>query len=112
MPKVSEMMPDDGDQPIKRFGCCSARLSDFLGLMMFLYGVVFLTRRSFQQYINIRPVRLLKFQSPLRNPRMANFMIVREIMREYSSIVGGKKSMKEHHSKLLFKRLFLLKWGR
>ncbi|MFT4855229.1 MAG: tartrate dehydrogenase/decarboxylase/D-malate dehydrogenase [Algoriphagus sp.] len=91
--KSGKMMPDDGID----------RLSDsdaiFLGAVGFpgvpddvsLWGLLIPIRRSFQQYINIRPVRLLKgIQSPLRNPGNIDFMIVRENNEgEYSS-VGGK----------------------
>lgn len=91
--KTGEMMPSDG----------IARLRDsdaiFLGAVGFpgvpddvsLWGLLIPIRRSFQQYINIRPVRLLKgITSPLRNPGAIDFMIVRENNEgEYSS-VGGK----------------------
>ncbi len=88
-----KMMPDDGIE----------RLTDsdaiFLGAVGYpgvpddvsLWGLLIPIRRSFQQYVNIRPVRLLKgIQSPLRNPGEIDFMIVRENNEgEYSS-VGGR----------------------
>lgn len=90
--KTGKMMPDDG----------IARLSDsdaiFLGAVGYpgvpdhisLWGLLIPIRRSFRQYVNIRPVRLLKgIQSPLRNPGDIDFVIVRENNEgEYSSIGG------------------------
>ncbi|MEP4532101.1 MAG: tartrate dehydrogenase [Cyclobacteriaceae bacterium] len=86
------MMPADGID----------RMSDtdaiFLGAVGFpgvpdhisLWGLLIPIRRAFQQYVNLRPVRLLKgIQSPLRNPGEIDFMIVRENNEgEYSSIGG------------------------
>ena len=48
-------------------------------------------RRTFEQYVNLRPVRLLKgIRSPLRNPGEIDFYIVRENNEgEYSSIGGA-----------------------
>jgi tartrate dehydrogenase/decarboxylase/D-malate dehydrogenase len=91
--KSGHMMPKDGID----------RLSDsdgiFLGAVGYpgvpdhisLWGLLIPIRRSFQQYVNIRPVKLLKgIQSPLRNPGNIDFMIVRENNEgEYSS-VGGR----------------------
>jgi tartrate dehydrogenase/decarboxylase/D-malate dehydrogenase len=91
--KTGKMMPNDG----------ISRLADsdgiFLGAVGYpgvpddvsLWGLLIPIRRSFQQYVNIRPVRLLKgIQSPLRNPGNIDFMIVRENNEgEYSS-VGGR----------------------
>jgi len=87
------MMPDDGLD----------RLSDsdgiFLGAVGYpgvpdhvsLWGLLIPIRRTFQQYVNLRPVRLLKgIPSPLRDPGDVDFYIVRENNEgEYSS-VGGK----------------------
>ena len=88
-----KMMPDDGLERL--------RDSDgiFLGAVGYpgvpdhisLWGLLIPIRRTFQQYVNLRPVRLLKgIDSPLRNPGKVDFYIVRENNEgEYSSI-GGK----------------------
>lgn len=91
--KTGKMMPDDG---INRLADSDAI---FLGAVGYpgvpddvsLWGLLIPIRRSFQQYINLRPVRLLHgIQSPLRNPGNIDFMIVRENNEgEYSS-VGGR----------------------
>lgn len=87
------MMPADGLQ----------RLSDsdaiFLGAVGFpgvpdhisLWGLLIPIRRSFEQYVNIRPVKLLPgIQSPLRNAHDIDFVIVRENTEGEYSNVGRK----------------------
>ncbi len=88
-----KMMPDDGLERL--------RDSDgiFLGAVGYpgvpdhvsLWGLLIPIRRTFQQYVNLRPVRLLKgIDSPLKEPGNIDFYIVRENNEgEYSS-VGGK----------------------
>ncbi len=90
--KTGKMMPDDGLEQLK--DCDSI----FLGAVGFpgvadhvsLWGLLIPIRRSFEQYINLRPVRLLKgIDSPLKNPGEIDFYIVRENNEgEYSSIGG------------------------
>ncbi len=91
--ETGKMMPDDGLDRLRDSD------SIFLGAVGYpgvpdhisLWGLLVPIRRSFQQYINLRPVRLLKgVESPLRNPGNIDFYIVRENNEgEYSSI-GGK----------------------
>lgn len=86
------MMPDDG---LDRLRDCDGI---FLGAVGFpgvpdhvsLWGLLIPIRRTFQQYVNLRPVRLLKgVDSPLKNPGEIGFYIVRENNEgEYSSIGG------------------------
>lgn len=86
------MMPEDGLDRL--------RDSDgiFLGAVGYpgvpdhvsLWGLLIPIRRGFQQYVNLRPVRLLEgISSPLANPGEIDFYIVRENNEgEYSSIGG------------------------
>ncbi len=55
-----------------------------------MWGLLIPIRRNFQQYVNLRPVKLLKgVASPLKNPGPVDFYIVRENNEgEYSSIGG------------------------
>ena len=90
--QTGKMMPDDGLD----------RLADsdsiFLGAVGYpgvpdhisLWGLLIPIRRTFQQYVNLRPVRLLKgIHSPLKDAKNIDFMIVRENNEgEYSSIGG------------------------
>ncbi len=98
--KTGAMMPADGLERL--------RDSDgiFLGAVGYpgvpdhvsLWGLLVPIRRTFQQYINLRPVRLLKgVDSPLKNPGDVDFYIVRENTEgEYSSIGGRLNEGTEH----------------
>lgn len=93
--KTGQMMPDDGLDQL--------RDSDgiFLGAVGYpgvpdhvsLWGLLIPIRRQFQQYVNLRPVRLFEgLTSPLagRKPGDIDYFIVRENNEgEYSS-VGGR----------------------
>ena len=90
--KHGQMMPDDGLERLRDSD------SIFLGAVGFpgvpdhvsLWGLLIPIRRTFQQYVNLRPVRLLNgIASPLKNPGDIDFYIVRENNEgEYSSIGG------------------------
>lgn len=91
--KHGKMMPDDGLDRLRDSD------SIFLGAVGYpgvpdhvsLWGLLIPIRRTFQQYINLRPVRLLAgIDSPLKAPGKIDFYIVRENNEgEYSS-AGGK----------------------
>jgi tartrate dehydrogenase/decarboxylase / D-malate dehydrogenase len=88
------MMPKDGLDRIRRHDAI------FLGAVGFptvpdhvsLWGLLIPIRRTFQQYANVRPVRLMPgIASPLasRTPEEVDFVVVRENTEgEYSSIGG------------------------
>jgi tartrate dehydrogenase/decarboxylase/D-malate dehydrogenase len=88
------MMPEDGLERLRQFE------SIFLGAVGFpgvadhvsLWGLLIPIRRGFQQYVNLRPVRLLRgVKSPLAGRTSADIdmLIVRENNEgEYSSIGG------------------------
>lgn len=92
--KHGKMMPDDGLDILKNFD------SIFLGAVGYpgvpdhvsLWGLLLPIRRQFEQYINIRPVKLLKgIQSPLagKTSKELDFVVIRENNEgEYSSIGG------------------------
>ena len=104
-----KMMPDDG---LERLRDCDAI---FLGAVGFpgvpdhvsLWGLLIPIRRTFQQYVNLRPVRLLKgIDSPLKNPGNIDFYIVRENNEgEYSSI-GGKLNEGTEHELVVQQSIF------
>jgi tartrate dehydrogenase/decarboxylase/D-malate dehydrogenase len=93
--KTGRMMPEDGLDQLRPFD------SVFLGAVGYpgvpdhvsLWGLLIPLRRNFQQYINLRPVRLMEgVESPLkgRAPGDIDFYVVRENNEgEYSS-VGGR----------------------
>ncbi|QQS12516.1 MAG: tartrate dehydrogenase [Rhodospirillales bacterium] len=92
--KTGEMMPKDGLDQLKPFE------SIFLGAVgwpgvpdhVSLWGLLIPIRRGFDQYANVRPVRLFEgVQCPLagRKPGEIDFYVVRENTEgEYSSIGG------------------------
>ena len=93
--KTGKMMPDDGMEQLKAFE------SIFLGAVgwpgvpdhVSLWGLLIPIRREFDEYVNLRPVRLFEgVPSPLANrkPGEIDFWVVRENTEgEYSS-VGGR----------------------
>jgi tartrate dehydrogenase/decarboxylase/D-malate dehydrogenase len=89
------MMPPDGLDNLKRFDAI------FLGAVgapgvpdhVSLWGLLIPIRRSFDQYINLRPVRLLPgIRSPLANrrPEEIDFVVVRENTEGEYSEIGGR----------------------
>ncbi len=92
--KTGKMMPDDGIEQLRPFD------SIFLGAVGYpgvpdhisLWGLLIPIRRTFEQYVNLRPVRMLKgVESPLKSakPGEIDFYVVREnVEGEYSNIGG------------------------
>ena len=92
--KTGKMMPDDGMETLKQYE------SIFLGAVgwpgvpdhVSLWGLLIPIRREFDEYVNLRPVRLFEgVPSPLANrkPGEIDFWVVRENTEgEYSSIGG------------------------
>jgi tartrate dehydrogenase/decarboxylase/D-malate dehydrogenase len=87
------MMPEDGIQQLREFDAIflgavgSLQVPDHISL----WGLLIPIRRAFQQYVNLRPVRLLKgIESPLRRPGLIDFCIVRENNEGEYSEVGGR----------------------
>jgi len=89
------MMPPDGIEQLSRFDAV------FLGAVgapgvpdhVSLWGLLVPIRRDFDQYVNLRPVRLLPgVRSPLagREPGDIDFLVVRENTEGEYSTVGGR----------------------
>ena len=92
--KTGRMMPEDGLDQLRPFDAVFLGAVGYPGVPdhVSLWGLLIPLRRSFQQYINLRPVRLLAgVESPLRDraPGDIDFYVVRENNEgEYSSIGG------------------------
>ena len=93
--KTGKMMPDDGMETLKGFE------SIFLGAVgwpgvpdhVSLWGLLIPIRREFDEYVNLRPVRLFEgVPSPLANrkPGEIDFWVVRENTEGEYSAVGGR----------------------
>ena len=89
------MMPADGLHQLRRFDAV------FLGAVgrpdvpdhVSLWGLLIPIRRGFQQYVNLRPVRLFDgIETPLKNrqPGQIDFAIVRENNEGEYSNIGGR----------------------
>jgi tartrate dehydrogenase/decarboxylase / D-malate dehydrogenase len=92
---TGRMMPDDGLRQLRPFDAI------FLGAVghpsvpdhISLWGLLIPIRRAFQQYVNLRPVRLFDgIESPLKKwrPGQIDFTIVRENNEGEYSNIGGR----------------------
>jgi tartrate dehydrogenase/decarboxylase / D-malate dehydrogenase len=93
--KTGRMMPADGIAQLRPFDAI------FLGAVghpdvpdhVSLWGLLIPLRRSFRQYVNLRPVRLFeRIESPLKHwmPGQIDFCIVRENNEGEYSNIGGR----------------------
>ena len=93
--KTGKMMPPDGLQQLRSFDAI------FLGAVghpsvadhVSLWGLLIPIRRTFRQYVNLRPVRLFEgIETPLKNwkPGEIDFCIVRENNEGEYSDIGGR----------------------
>lgn len=94
---TGKMMPDDGISQLSDSDAIYLGAVGFPGVPdhISLWGLLIPIRRSFDQYINLRPIRLLEgVSSPLagRTEKDIDFYVVRENSEgEYSSL-GGRHS--------------------
>lgn len=89
------MMPQDGLDRIRRHDAIYLGAVGFPGVPdhVSLWGLLIPIRRGFQQYANVRPVRLMPgLPSPLsdREPGSIDFVIVRENTEGEYSQLGGR----------------------
>jgi tartrate dehydrogenase/decarboxylase/D-malate dehydrogenase len=93
--KTGKMMPPDGLEQLRPFDAI------FLGAVghpnvadhVSLWGLLIPIRRTFRQYVNLRPVRLLEgIDTPLKKwkPGQIDFFIVRENNEGEYSNIGGR----------------------
>ena len=93
--KNGEMMPEDGIDELRNFDAIflgavgDPRVPDHVSL----WGLLLPIRRRMQQYVNVRPVRLLSgITSPLANrtAQDIDFIVVRENNEGEYSEIGGR----------------------
>ena len=92
---TGKMMPDDGIDQLRKFDSIYLGAVGFPGVAdhVSLWGLLIPIRREMQQYINLRPVKLLEgIESPLRNRSAADidFYVVRENNEGEYSEIGGR----------------------
>jgi tartrate dehydrogenase/decarboxylase/D-malate dehydrogenase len=93
--KTGRMMPPDGLDRLREHDAIFLGAVGFPGVPdhVSLWGLLIPIRRGFRQYVNLRPVRLLRgVRSPLsgRGPRDIDMMIVRENNEGEYSEIGGR----------------------
>ena len=89
------MMPDDGIETLQGHDAIFLGAVGFPGVPdhVSLWGLLIPIRRHFEQYVNLRPVRLLKgVESPLkgRTSKDIDFLVVRENNEGEYSDIGGR----------------------
>jgi tartrate dehydrogenase/decarboxylase / D-malate dehydrogenase len=105
------MMPEDGLAQIRHHDAIFLGAVGFPGVAdhVSLWGLLIPIRREFQQYVNLRPVRLMPgIKSPLagRKPGDIDFWVVRENNEgEYSSI-GGRLNAGTPHEVVVQESIF------
>src|SRR5260370_11377780 len=93
--KNGKMMPPDGLQQLRPFDaiCLEAVGHPSVADHVSLWGLLITIRRSFRQYVNLRPVHLFEgIETPLKNwkPGQIDFCIVRENNEGEYSNIGGR----------------------
>ena len=93
--RTGRMMPEDGIEQIRGHDAIYLGAVGFPGVPdhVSLWGLLIPIRRSFQQYVNLRPVRLLNgIVSPLagRGAEDIDFYVVRENVEGEYSEIGGR----------------------
>ena len=93
--KTGTMMPKDGLEQIKSMDGIFLGAVGYPGVPdhVSLWGLLIPIRRGFQQYVNLRPVRLLAgVDSPLKNrkPGEIDFYVMRENNEGEYSEIGGR----------------------
>ncbi len=93
--KTGRMMPEDGLEQLQPFEAIFLGAVGFPGVPdhVSLWGLLIPLRRTFRQYVNRRPVRLLRgVRSPLagRTPEDIDMVIIRENNEGEYSEIGGR----------------------
>lgn len=90
-----QMMPEDGLDQIRHHDAVFLGAVGFPGVAdhVSLWGLLIPIRREFQQYVNLRPVRLMPgIESPLANRKVGDidYYVVRENNEGEYSAIGGR----------------------
>tara|TARA_A100001037_G_scaffold227441_1_gene205434 strand:+ start:3084 stop:4142 length:1059 start_codon:yes stop_codon:yes gene_type:complete len=93
--KTGAMMPDDWQEILSGFDAIYLGAVGYPGVPdhVSLWGLLIPIRRAFQQYANVRPVRLFEGITPPvrdRSPGDIDFVVVRENVEGEYSEIGGR----------------------
>jgi tartrate dehydrogenase/decarboxylase / D-malate dehydrogenase len=108
---TGRMMPEDGLDQLRSFDAIYLGAVGYPGVPdhVSLWGLLIPIRRAFQQYVNLRPVRLVPgVNSPLKDypPREIDFCIVRENNEGEYSEVGGRLYRNTEHELAVQEAIF------
>jgi len=88
------MMPEDGITTLKNFDQIflgAVGMPSLVADHVSLWGLLIKIRRELEQAINVRPAKLLRgLQSPLRDPKQFDLIVVRENSEGEYSEIGGR----------------------
>src|ERR671920_1057368 len=91
--ETGAMMPEDGLEQLRAHeaiflgAVCAPGIPDHVSL----WGLLIPIRRAFEQYVNLRPIRLFDaVHSPLAHPPAIDLVVVRENVEGEYSEVGGR----------------------
>jgi hypothetical protein len=91
--RTGAMMPDDGIDQLREHDQVLLGAVGFPGVPdhVSLWGLLIPIRRAFRQYVNLRPVKLLRgMTSPLRGVEAIDMLVVRENSEGEYSEMGGR----------------------
>lgn len=91
--RTGKMMPDDGIEQLRAHDAIYLGAVGYPGVPdhISLWGLLLPIRRDFEQYVNLRPCRLLPgVHSPLASPGEIDLRIVRENTEGEYSALGGR----------------------
>jgi tartrate dehydrogenase/decarboxylase/D-malate dehydrogenase len=91
--ELGAMMPPDGLDTLRGFDAILLGAVGWPGVPdhVSLWGLLIPIRRTFQQYVNLRPIRVVDgVASPLRSADGVEFVVVRENVEGEYSEVGGR----------------------
>lgn len=108
---TGKMMPDDGIEQLRDSDAIFLGAVGFPGVPdhISLWNLLIPIRREFDQYVNLRPVRLLPgVPCPLNNPhdRKIDFWIVRENTEGEYSQIGGRMFAGTDHELVIQEAIF------
>ncbi|HVG26011.1 MAG TPA: tartrate dehydrogenase [Acidobacteriaceae bacterium] len=108
--KTGRMMPEDGIAQLRDHDCIFFGAAGFPGVPdhISLWGLLIPIRREFDQYVNLRPVRLLPgVVAPVKaQPGDIDFWVVRENTEGEYSQVGGRQFAGTPHEMVVQQAIF------
>jgi tartrate dehydrogenase/decarboxylase / D-malate dehydrogenase len=109
--KTGRMMPEDGLDQLRGFDAIYLGAVGYPGVPdhVSLWGLLIPIRRTFKQYVNLRPVRLLRgIESPVKGfpPGKIDFCIVRENSEGEYSELGGRLNRNTDEEMVLQETVF------